>query len=175
MAEDQDNELHEFIFPQEDGTNKSMHLSIETFSDIFKEWHEARNPRKPIEEVEFVWCLVGNIIKNHYYGVEKKIVSGSKHFRANTKVYCLLPPWNHFSTNILTIGLTRKGRRFISVITPNGFVTNYRIQKVYNRKLIELIYRNNGWRDTDQDKETILQILEWIPEKTIKFESDNNT
>lgn len=170
MEEDSDEELHEFVFPQEDGSRQSMYLSLESFCDLLKSWQDELNPRKPIEEVEFVWCLVGNIIEKHYFGEDKKVVSGSKHFRANTKVYCLLPPWNHFSQNILTIGLARKGRRFIAIITQRGFVTNFRIQKVYNRKIIELIYKNNGWTDNDYDKERILKILEWIPECTIQFE-----
>lgn len=170
MEEENDQELHEFIFPQKDGTSKSMFLTLETFCEVFRVSQEEENPRKPIEEVEFVWCLVGNIIEKHYFGEEKKVVSGTKHFRANTKVYCLLPPWDHFAKNILTIGLARKGRRLISVITQRGFVTNFRIQKIYNPKIIELIYKNNGWTDNDYDKETILKILEWIPECTLKFE-----
>lgn len=159
-------ELHEIVFVQEDGTQKSFFLTLSDFVSAFKEFRNEQNPRKPINEVEFVWSLVGNIIEEHTFGEEKVIVRGSKHFLANTKVYCLFPPWNHFSQNILTIGLCRKKRKFISVITKIEFVTNYRLKKIYDRKIISLIYRNNGWRDTDKDKETIEKVLEWLPEKS---------
>lgn len=41
---------------------------------------------------------------------------------------------------------------------------------MYNRKVIELIYNNIGWRDTEIDKERILKILEWIPSYTSKID-----
>jgi hypothetical protein len=37
------------------------------------------------------------------------------------------------------------------------------------------MYHNNGWRDTEKDKETILEMLKWLPnltEKELPFKNE---
>ena len=38
-------------------------------------------------EREFEYCLVGNIVESHYFGENKEIRCGTKHFRGGAKVF----------------------------------------------------------------------------------------
>jgi hypothetical protein len=43
--------------------------------------------KKNPDEIEFIWSLVGNIVDAHFFGEQKEIRRGTKHFSPGTKVY----------------------------------------------------------------------------------------
>ncbi len=59
---------------------------------------------RSVEEYDFVWCLVGNIVEEHEFGEEKEIRKGTKHFSPNAKVYCFPALWGDGYEHILVLG-----------------------------------------------------------------------
>ncbi len=55
------------------------------FKWIFKRKEIDQNDNALVEG-EFLWCIVGNIVDDHFYGEQKKIKSGTKQFRPGAKV-----------------------------------------------------------------------------------------
>lgn len=54
-------------------------LKISPMTDILAEFYEKY-------DLDFEWCIVGNIVEKHYYGSNEEIRLGTKHFRPNTKI-----------------------------------------------------------------------------------------
>ncbi|HRI26715.1 MAG TPA: hypothetical protein PK239_11555 [Chitinophagales bacterium] len=124
---------------------------------------------KRSEEPEFIWCLVGNIIDEHYFGEHKEVKRGTKHFLPNTKVYCFPSLWGDGYEDVKVIGRHRKSKTYISIIMPSKYITNWRIQKVYSPYIRSTMQANYGWRNSDEDKNVILGMLEWLPDRTEIF------
>lgn len=92
--------------------------------------------------IKFHYVLVGNIIDKHYYGENKEIKSGTKHFRAGAKVY-LFPTYGGMGhENMPVYGLARKTKRKITVVIRSNMIKNVRIKKVYEAKLCTKIKEN---------------------------------
>lgn len=111
------------------------------------------------------WALVGNIIGEHEYGEEKEIRYGTKHFSSGTKVYCAPAHWGDGYENIVVIGKHRKSPKYIETIIPAKMVENFRLQKVYKPVVLQKMESENSWGfwgNTDEDKEKILSMLEWL-------------
>ncbi|PTB97028.1 hypothetical protein C9994_04685 [Marivirga lumbricoides] len=66
-------------------------VEIKNLSQRIEELHNHYFPHKDTEKIESIWCLVGNIINEHYYGEEKEIRRRTKHLRPGAKVYCFPP------------------------------------------------------------------------------------
>lgn len=113
-------------------------------------------------KVDFVWCIVGNIIGEHPVGENKEIKRGTKHFSPGTKVYCFPPRWGDGYTKIYVIGRPRKSSRFIKVIIKSDLVINWRIQKVFSHHIIQEMIKNKGWNDTEDSKKRIETLLKSI-------------
>lgn len=77
------------------------------------------------------WCLVGNIVEEHAFGESKEMRRGSKHFTAGTKVYCLPAQWGNGYEKAVVVGLSRGSRRWITVVMPIRYITNWRAKVVY--------------------------------------------
>jgi len=117
---------------------------------------------------KFIWCLVGNIINEHFVEADQEIKRGTKHFLPNTKVYCLPAEWGDGYEKIKVIGRHMKTRRYVCIVMPAQFITNWRIQKVYRPYILKVMRTQYGWTSSKKDKETILKMLKWLPERTIK-------
>jgi hypothetical protein len=76
----------------------------ERVSFLQKQFHQT----KALADIKFIYCLVGNIIEERFDQVLDKIVKGTKHFSAGTKVYCYPPVWGDGYENIKVIGRHRK-------------------------------------------------------------------
>lgn len=113
----------------------------------------------------FIWCLVGNIADIQRTGEDGKIRTGTKHFSPGTKVFCFPAQWGDGYESIRVIGLHRRSRRRICIIINSKGVTNWRLQKVYNPQIIEMMRSKRGWTDSDDHRETILEMLKWLPER----------
>ncbi|MBP6303791.1 MAG: hypothetical protein KBB37_13675 [Bacteroidia bacterium] len=121
------------------------------------------------EQAKFIWCLVGNIVEERLFGVDYEIKHGTNHFSSNTKVYCFPSLWGDGYENIKVIGRHRKASKNICIVMPAKFITNWRLQKVYRPYVIEVMQTQHGWTSSESDKETILEMLKWLPDRTIKI------
>ncbi len=88
-----------------------------------------------IDNREFEWCIVGNIVDKHSYGMEKEIRRGTKQFRPGAKVYCMPEFGGVAHEEIRVIGKPRKQSRLINIIMKSNKIKNFRVQKVYNPKI----------------------------------------
>jgi hypothetical protein len=127
-----------------------------------KRQYEEDSRERKNRDVEFVWCLVGNIIGEHPVGENKEIKSGTKHFSTGTKVYCFPPQWGDGYEKIYVMGRPRHSSRFIKVVLSSNLVTNWRIQQVFTPRIKKEMIKNNGWDETDDSKERILVLLNSI-------------
>lgn len=91
--------------------------------------------------IEYEDCFVGNIIGNHYWGEEKIIRSGTKHFTANTKVYCAFVYGGMGNERVIVLGKRRKSFRMIEVSLGTNYIKNLRMQKVYTPRIINFIIK----------------------------------
>jgi|GEM_PF-5465577 len=107
-----------------------------------------------IDNIEFEWCIVGNIIDKHLYGIEKEIRRGTKQFRPGGKVYCMPEFEGMAHQKIRVIGKPRKQKRLINIIINSNKIKNFRVQKVYNPKIqfdigSHVYYWNNRRSETE--------------------------
>mgnify|MGYP003582607755 CR=1 FL=1 len=119
-------------------------------------------------EESFVWCLVGNIVDMYNHPVNGTVQRGTKHFSPGTKVYCLPIGWGDGYVRIRVIGKHRKTGRSVLMILETKFITNWRLQQVYHPHVLRIMKEKYGWTSKERDKATILEMLEWLPERTIK-------
>lgn len=119
----------------------------------------------------YIWCLIGNIIGEHLHGENKEIKFGTKHFSPKTKVYCFPVSWGDGYENIKVIGRHRKTNKKIKIIVNSRYVTNWRLQKVFNPFILNLMFLDNGWTNCEEDKRTIIEMLKWLQSRTMKIES----
>jgi hypothetical protein len=95
------------------------------------------NPSKNIDydNREFEWCIVGNIIDEHFWGENKEIRKGSKQFRPGAKVYCMPEFGGMAHESMRVLGKPRKQKRLINIVIRTQLIKNFRVQKVYNPKI----------------------------------------
>ena len=153
-------------FELENGEYYEELVDAEKFKERVAELQKKLNPIKLLDQIPFIWCLVGNIVERHYFGEEKQIKIGTKQFSPGTKVYCYPPQWGDGYDKIKVIGRPRKTTRFITIVTESKYVTNWRLQAVYSPYIIKTMIENSGWTDKVADKERISQMLKWLPKKT---------
>ena len=110
---------------------------------------------------EFRFVLVGNIIDKHYYGVDKEIRSGSKHFRAGAKVYLLPLYGGNGHENIPVYGLPRKSKRKIEVVIRIGMIKNVRVKKTFDPKIIEKM-KDSNFYSLDDSAESLKQFVDYF-------------
>jgi len=118
----------------------------------------------PNDDVEWRWCIVGNIVGAHPYGVEKEIRYGTKHFTPGAKVYCTRGPSD--LDRIVVMGSPRHSRKYIEVIVPRTQVENFRIQKCFKPAVLSVMKQRHWgwWGNTDADRQDILQHIKWLTE-----------
>jgi len=97
------------------------------------------------------WCLVGNIVKTRLAGVgsvEEK--HGAPHFSGGTKVYCLPAQWGDGYEKIVVVGKHRGSRRFVKMVIPSSWVTNWRAQAVYSPAVLSFIQDGQNWKSREE-------------------------
>ena len=94
--------------------------------------------------IEYEECFVGNIIGNHYWGKEKKIVSGTPYFSAGTKVYCAFVYSGMGNERVIVLGRKRKSFKMIEISFRTAYIKNLRVQNVYSPKIIQFIRKHKG-------------------------------
>ena len=104
---------------------------------------------------EFEYCLVGNIVEKRYFGENKEIRNGTKHFRGGAKVYIFPQFGGTGHENIKVIGLPRKRYNKIEVIIPTKLITNVRVKKIYQpdlKKIIEEDFYYSMWKNEGENE-----------------------
>ncbi|MGO4111162.1 hypothetical protein [Paenibacillus sp. YAF4_2] len=95
-------------------------------------------------ELPYIWCLVGNIIEKRFFGENKTIRRGTKKFTPNTKVYCFSALWGDGYEEIQVIGKLRGRKNLGVIVTSSAFITNWRLQKVFQPYVVRTMTERNG-------------------------------
>lgn len=122
---------------------------------------------------EYRFIMVGNMIDKHYYGEEKEIKSGTKHFRAGAKLF-LFPEFGGMGhIRIPVYGMARKTKRMIIVTIRSCLIKNVRVQKTYDPKLIALIQESFFYKKIKMsgiESESLARFAESINSSHIEIE-----
>ena len=89
------------------------------------------------ERPKWIWCLVGNVVKERPYGPNHEVRRGTKRFAPGTKVYYYPVKWGDGYERIYVLGKPREKYDLIRLIMPRKYIENFRLQKVYNPQVIE--------------------------------------
>jgi len=136
--------------------------------ELIKKKNPNRDRKTAEPQEKFIWCLIGNIVNQELLADNQDTRYGTKHFSANTKVYCFPAKWGDGYEKIQVIGRHRQTSRNVCIVMPANLITNWRIQKVYRLYILKVMKSKHGWTDSEKDKETILKMLEWLPKQTNK-------
>ena len=113
---------------------------------------------------EWRWCIIGNIVDTHPYGEEHEERHGTKQFSPGTKVYCAPAQWGDGWESVVVIGKPRKQRHLITIVMPLKWITNFRIQKVYNPVALSMMKSSDyrWWDDTNESYEWMSCVIKSI-------------
>lgn len=131
---------------------------------------ELKEQQETLSQINqpFIWCLIGNVIEHHLFGEDKELRFGTKHFSPNTKLYCFPILWGDGYENIQVIARHRKRAKQILFIVNYKYINNWRLQKVFHPFVLDVMASNYGWTNSEEDKNKILEMLEWLPERGTK-------
>lgn len=98
--------------------------------------------------IKEIWCVVGNVKKEIPYGPGgKEIKSGLIKFKSGAKLH-IIDAYYGMAENIIAIGQHRKSGEYISCTIRANTVENFRVKKIYSKRILELleegINRNAG-------------------------------
>jgi len=88
---------------------------------------------------EYEECVVGSIIGPHEWGKHHEIKYGTKYFSSGTKVYCIFMYSGMGNERIRVFGKARHSSRMIDVVISEAYIINRRIQKVYDKKVLQFL------------------------------------
>lgn len=73
----------------------------------------------------------------------------------------LLWNWGDGGENYPVIGLPRHGKHLITIVMPSKYITNFRIQKVFNPAVLKEMERDGYYwfSNSDQDRDDLLRYL----------------
>lgn len=110
------------------------------------------------------WCLVGNIVESHEYGEDHEIKIGTKQFMPGAKIYLAPVQWGDGYENVIVIGKPRHRRGMIEIVMRRKYITNYRLQKVFQPAVLERIEKSKylWWGEPVKDREEIIEVLNWL-------------
>lgn len=160
------------IIGADDGqvAKRALSQSIEDFYSSL-ERIARESPHLP----EWIWCLVANVSEDvTHVKKDGTVGSGTKHFSPGTKVY-IGSTW-HICDGYWTfvvMGKPRCQKRLIQIYMRSDRLCNFRIKKVYDKRVIENMTRfdrgclrlgaspnvHSGWDNTDESKK---EIMEWV-------------
>lgn len=146
----------------DDGRLYQERVRQEDYEDRLVYLLQLFHQQKVLAELNFIYCLVGNIVDERMDNTRNKIVRGTKHFSPGTKVYCYPPQWGDGYQKIKVIGKHRRSPRLITVIIPSKHITNWRLKTVYHPLIIKEMKANSRWTNKESDKEDILTMLSWL-------------
>jgi hypothetical protein len=98
-------------------------------------------------EIEYLWCIVGNIAERPRLNDADLPLRGTKHFSAKTKVYCLPQYGGMGHEDMPVFGRHRKSKRWVKIVIRTKNITNFRLKKVYKPELIQAVQDCSFYRD----------------------------
>lgn len=118
-------------------------------------------------------CIVGNIVDKHYYGEDKELRRGTKHFRPSAKVYCLpeYPGMGH--ETMVVVGVPRKTKKFIKIAIPTKRIKNIKLRTVYKPIIIGYIQENwfyEGWKKEKPKMKDVNEFIIYLNSLTEEIE-----
>jgi hypothetical protein len=140
-----------YVLPREELSEYDFKLLVERF-----DFNLDNYIKQEIDSIEWVYCLVGNIVKKHKFGENKEIKYGSKQFSGGTKVYCYPGKWGDGYERIYVLGRPRKQNRLAKIVIRRELIENFRLKKVFNKKVIKEMYYDNGWDNSEKTKQEII-------------------
>ena len=124
--------------------------------------------------IEYEECFVGNIIGDHYWGKEKIIRSGTKHFTAGAKVYCAFVYGGMGNENVIVLGKPRKSFRLVEVSINTFYIKNLRVQKVYTPRIIDFIKKHKDGYDLIQYAKSMIDFVNTNHKEIRSTEAEGN-
>lgn len=117
-----------------------------------------------IAEQKWRWCLVGNIVDEHEFWEDHRLMRGTKHFRPGAKVYINLVYGGMGHESILVIGNPRHSGKYIEITIARKYVENFRLQRVYKPQVLRRMEKSDWdwWGDTDEARDRLIKALEWL-------------
>lgn len=104
-------------------------------------------------QVEPVWCMVGNMVEERAYGVGGgETRRGTAYFAPGTKLYCLprLHGHDESSYRLEAVGLARKPKQYIQIWVNLAWVTNRRVRMIYEPKIVDKL--SGYWDASEQSR-----------------------
>lgn len=84
-------------------------------------------------------------------------------------MYCYPVQWGDGYDRVYVLGKPRNRFGLIRLIMPRKYIENFRLQKLYNRQVIERMHTTPkkgayviGWDDSDADRMQIKEMLAWL-------------
>jgi hypothetical protein len=145
------------VYIDDNTPDEDIKLFIDSIATTIKEYCPF-----DMDSVEWVYCLVGNIIEEHIYGENKEKRYGTKHFAPGTKVICYPASWGDGYEMIYVLGKPRKTFKLIKVIMRREYITNFRLKRIYDKRIINEMYHNGGWNNSIKSKEEIIEMANWL-------------
>lgn len=115
------------------------------------------------------WCLVANVVAERRTGPGGGTVRrGTKHFAPSAKVYCLPPLWDSYHKvrgvdHILVVGRHRRSHRYMALVMPTEWLTNWRVQLVYSPTVIQCmvhaVRERRIWLDPTDDDLCAMKVM----------------
>jgi hypothetical protein len=155
------------IFVEDDVSDEEIKIIMDTFEInadcIFFD----------IDSIEWVYCLVGNIIDKHEFGENKEIRYGTKHFAPGTKVYCY-PGMYSNDERVYVVGKPRKTFKLIKVIMPTKYITNFRLKRIYDKRIIKDMILDGGWHSFSNPEERIIKLAKSLNVEINNIQEEND-
>jgi hypothetical protein len=126
------------------------------------------------EQLEWRWCLVGNIVDKRIYGEKHEIRYGTKNFSPGTKVYIAPNQWGDGGEQLVVLANPRNKQGYIECVIKSDYIYNFRLKKIYSplllKRMNESVYE--WWGNDDEWRKCIIAIAE-DRNKDFKLKSKN--
>jgi hypothetical protein len=177
-------DAHPYGVYQPDGSLKHYYWSVHCFhnSEENLRRHDPKRIRAdrnlPTDDQlpDWAYCWVSNVVDERLYGRDKVVREGTQHFRPGAKLYCLPSSWGDAYESLCVLGQPRKSRHFIKLIFRRREMTNFRIEKVRDKRVIRELYEPFGRRDLQSDElhHELNELLPWFNSDAQEIECQLN-
>lgn len=114
------------------------------------------------EQLEWRWCLVGNIADKRIYGEDHEIQYGTKHFSPGTKVYIAPHQWGDGGENLVVLGVPKNKKGLIECVIRSDYICNFRLKKIYPSAVLKRMNESKyyWWGNDDEWRDCIVNYAE---------------
>jgi hypothetical protein len=106
------------------------------------------------------WAVVANVAKITARGEGGlELRSGLKHFSGGAKLWVAPARWGDGGEKINVVGRHRGSKRYIAIVVPTRFLTNFRVRGIYSPTVYRLL--TDGWHALWPDQATAQRFCEY--------------